>query len=70
MCYLLFSEEIVPQYSEQVFFEHFRLSRATSNNVGQQYGASVYFHNQPGQYGTVSSIDQVSKIHEPFSLKI
>lgn len=62
----MFLEEIVPQYSEQVFFEHFRLSRATSYNVGERYGTSAYFHNQPGQYGTISSIDQVSKINVPF----
>lgn len=58
---LTFLEEIVPIYSEAVFFEHFRLTRQTANLIAERFGMSQYFNNQIGQYGNISALHKVGK---------
>lgn len=58
--YYLFSEEVVPQYSDEVFFEHFRLSRQVVNDICGRFQNSQYFNDQPGQYGYILPEHQVS----------
>nr|CAI5848819.1 unnamed protein product [Callosobruchus analis] len=53
-------EEIVPHYSDEVFFEHFRLSRATANSISQRYQTSPRFNDQVGHYGNLCAFHQVS----------
>nr|CAI5848815.1 unnamed protein product [Callosobruchus analis] len=52
-------EEIVPHYSDEVFFEHFRLSRATANSISQRYQTSPRFNDQVGHYGNLCAFHQV-----------
>ncbi|XP_074026324.1 putative nuclease HARBI1 [Leptinotarsa decemlineata] len=52
-------EETVHQYSQEVFFEHFRLSRNTVENISERYETSPYYHRQMGQYGNISALHQV-----------
>ncbi|KAK9507596.1 hypothetical protein O3M35_007419 [Rhynocoris fuscipes] len=59
LIYFFILEETVPQYSDEVFFEHFRVSRATAHYVGELYESSSYYHNQPGQYGNLPAFHQV-----------
>lgn len=58
----MFLEETVPQYSEEVFFEHFRLTRPTANLIGERFKVSQYFSSQEGQYGNISALHQVKLI--------
>ncbi|KAL1487752.1 hypothetical protein ABEB36_015587 [Hypothenemus hampei] len=52
-------ENIVPEYSETVFFEHFRLGRQTVHNITERFQISQYFNSQVGQYGNISALHQV-----------
>nr|CAI5817044.1 unnamed protein product [Callosobruchus analis] len=52
-------EEIVPHYSDEVFFEHFRLSRATANSISQRYQTSPRFNDQVGHYRNLCAFHQV-----------
>lgn len=49
----------MPQYSERVFFEHFRLSRELVNDISQRFESSRYFHSNSGQYGQISALHEV-----------
>lgn len=51
---------MVPQYSDEVFFEHFRLSRQVVNDICGRFQNSQYFNDQPGQYGYILPEHQVS----------
>lgn len=57
-----FLENTVPQYTDNQFFEHFRLSRQIANNIGEIYSRSPHFKNQLGQYGIIAASDQVRTI--------
>ncbi|KAJ8915701.1 hypothetical protein NQ315_000635 [Exocentrus adspersus] len=52
-------EETVEAYSDEVFFEHFRLSKDTTQRIGEKYSTSQYFHDGSGQYGKLSAWHQV-----------
>nr|XP_023018368.1 putative nuclease HARBI1 [Leptinotarsa decemlineata] len=52
-------EEIVPQYSEEVFFEHFRLTRQTAGQLGERFEMSPNFNSQVGQYRNILALQQV-----------
>ncbi|XP_050309684.1 uncharacterized protein LOC126745745 [Anthonomus grandis grandis] len=52
-------EEIVPQYPEEVFFEHFRLRRETATHISNRFETSPYFNSQIGQYGNIAALHQV-----------
>nr|CAI5848817.1 unnamed protein product [Callosobruchus analis] len=55
-------EEIVPHYSDEVFFEHFRLSRATANSISQRYQTSPRFNDQVGHYGNLCAFHQMQVV--------
>ncbi|XP_050314811.1 putative nuclease HARBI1 [Anthonomus grandis grandis] len=52
-------ENTVLQYSEETFFEHFRLSREKVNYLGELFGNSQFFHHQAGQFGYIPASDQI-----------
>ncbi|KAJ8909858.1 hypothetical protein NQ315_013895, partial [Exocentrus adspersus] len=52
-------EEVVPEYSNEVFFEHFRLSREVVNTIAERYEATPEFHRDSGPYGDIGALNQV-----------
>jgi hypothetical protein len=51
----LFSEEKVPQYEEQSFFEHFCVSREVVHSNADQHKTSEQYRQHFGQYGKLSA---------------
>uniref|UniRef100_A0A6P7H7A7 Uncharacterized protein LOC114348003 n=1 Tax=Diabrotica virgifera virgifera TaxID=50390 RepID=A0A6P7H7A7_DIAVI len=56
---LLLLEHTVTQYSQEEFFEHFRLSRGTVDGLVERFEASQYYNSQEGQHATISALHQV-----------
>ncbi|XP_050505707.1 putative nuclease HARBI1 [Diabrotica virgifera virgifera] len=52
-------EHTVTQYSQEEFFEHFRLSRGTVDGLVERFEASQYYNSQEGQHATISALHQV-----------
>lgn len=50
---------IVPQYSEQVFLEHFRVSRNVIEALTASFQGSEYYKYHSGQNGKISAQDQL-----------
>lgn len=50
---------IVPNYNDQEFLEHFRLSRDTAETLAERFQTSQYYTNYSGQYGKISAKDQL-----------
>jgi hypothetical protein len=48
-------EETIPQYNEQEFMEHFRVSRQVANSIAERFEMSDYFKPQSGCYGKLST---------------
>lgn len=49
-------QETVPQYSNELFMEHFRLSRQVANSIAERFADSVYYTpNRAGCYGKLSA---------------
>lgn len=48
-------EMIMPNYSDQEFIEHFRVSRHVANNITERFGQSEYFFHQAGEFGKLSA---------------
>lgn len=48
-------EETVPEYNEEQYQEHFRLSRRKTAELAQQFEASEYFHHQEGDSQKISA---------------
>jgi hypothetical protein len=51
-------EETIPQYNEQEFMEHFRVSRQVANSIAERFEMSDYFKPQSGCYGKLSPLQQ------------
>ncbi|KAL4104783.1 hypothetical protein QTP88_020059 [Uroleucon formosanum] len=55
-----FLEEIVPQYDNETYFGHFRISRHVSTMIAHLYRNSNYFkNNKYGQFGQIPADDQI-----------
>ncbi|KAJ8911516.1 hypothetical protein NQ315_012488 [Exocentrus adspersus] len=52
-------EEVVPEYSNEVFFEHFRLSREVVNTIAERYEDTPELHSDSGPYGDIGALNQV-----------
>ncbi|CAH1990700.1 unnamed protein product [Acanthoscelides obtectus] len=52
-------ETTVPQYSDETFFEHFRVSRNVVNEISGMFQNSEYYRSKSGPYGKLLSGDQV-----------
>lgn len=52
-------EEIVPNYTNTEFMEHFRLSRQVVQNLSEQFAQTQYFHHQSGEFGKLNADDFV-----------
>ncbi|XP_050513236.1 putative nuclease HARBI1 isoform X2 [Diabrotica virgifera virgifera] len=52
-------EDTVPSYSDQEFFEHFRLSRNVVNDISDRFERSTYYHNNTGPFGKIPGLHQV-----------
>ncbi|KAL1489228.1 hypothetical protein ABEB36_014161 [Hypothenemus hampei] len=50
---------IVPLYSENEFFKHFRMSRPIVEQISNKYLASEYYKDHSGQFGKISGYNQV-----------
>jgi cellulose synthase/poly-beta-1,6-N-acetylglucosamine synthase-like glycosyltransferase len=53
-------EETIPQYNEQEFMEHFRVSRQVANSIAERFEMTDYFKPQSGCYGKLSPLQQTS----------
>ncbi|CAH1976116.1 unnamed protein product [Acanthoscelides obtectus] len=52
-------ETTVPQYSDETFFEHFRVSRNVANEISGMFQNSECYRSKSGPYGKLLSGDQV-----------
>lgn len=48
-------EQIIPQYSDEIFIEHFRVSRPVANLISERFAESNYYSTHTGCYGTLSA---------------
>lgn len=49
-------QQTIPQYSDELFLEHFRISRHVANSIADRFANSVYYtSNQAGCYGKLSA---------------
>lgn len=55
----VFLEETVPQYDDQLFLDHFRISRRVVGMISEQFSHSEFYNRHAGQYGKLSPLDQV-----------
>lgn len=49
-------EEIVPQFTDRQYFEHFRISRYMTQQLANQFELSEYFNYQEGNAEKISSL--------------
>lgn len=62
MKYFTLFVDIVNSYSENEFFEHFRVSQKVAHDISLKYTSSTYYNNHEGQFGHISAYNQVCKI--------
>lgn len=53
-------EEIVPQFSEEQYQQHFRVSRTVSEQIADRFEMSNYFHHQEGDSQKVSPLKYIT----------
>lgn len=51
-----FCEETVPQFSDEQFMQHFRISRDLATQLSHRYEASTYYHYQEGDSVKITSL--------------
>lgn len=49
-------EEVVPQFNDAQFMEHFRVSRRVALELAEQFEVSEYYHHQEGNSEKISPL--------------
>ncbi|XP_072400223.1 uncharacterized protein [Diabrotica undecimpunctata] len=52
-------ENTVPSYSNQEFFEHFRVSKQVASNLSEKFKNSTHFSHQMGEFGKITALQYV-----------
>jgi hypothetical protein len=52
-------EQIIPQYGDQVFLEHFRVSRHVASEIAERFAVSIYYKTHGGCYGQLSPLNVI-----------
>ncbi|KAI4464978.1 l1 transposable element-related [Holotrichia oblita] len=51
--------DTIPQYTDEVFFEHFRVTRPVVEDLCEGFSQSEYFHSQSGRYGKITAKEHI-----------
>lgn len=57
---MIFIEKTVSQYSDDEFFQHFRVSRNVVQEITDRYENSDFYKHKIGQFGSISAYNQVT----------